>query len=117
MFKILKILFKTILVLAAVLALIAVYSRYIEPYRLTVSELTVENKHLAEGSKDITIAVFADTHFGPYYTLEDFEKAIEIITKDAGTHFDPGLVEIFLQVAPKIEEYFKREEEGYFYWV
>ena len=81
MLKILRILFKTILALVVVFALLTVYSRYIEPHRLTVSDVFIENARMDHDSPGITIAVFADTHFSGYYTLNDFSKVIKAINE------------------------------------
>ena len=81
MFKISKFFFKIILLLIIILVLIFVYARYIEPYRLVTTELTTENKHIANDAGDITIAVFSDTHFNDSgnFTFEHFEKVIDTI--------------------------------------
>lgn len=79
MLKIIKFFFETVLILIVVLALLLVYARYIEPHRLTVTEISIANENLPEGAGDTVIAVFADTHFSDYYTPVNFEKAIAAI--------------------------------------
>ena len=81
MFKVSKFFFKFILILLIIGALIFIYARYIEPYRLILTDLTVQNKNVSEDIGDITIAVFSDTHFNDRgsYTLENFQKAIDAI--------------------------------------
>ena len=79
MSKVLKFILKTALALIVAIMLLAVYSRYIEPYRLTVTEVSATNKNVAANADGITVAVFADTHFSVNYTLKNFEKAINTI--------------------------------------
>jgi putative two-component system response regulator len=38
----------------------------------------------------------------PYKKAWTPEKAVEVIQKDAGTHFDPTLVEAFMDVLPEV---------------
>jgi len=70
---------KALLLLAILVAFIAFYARYIEPYHLTTRQLTVNHQNAPFGYEEITIAVFSDTHFGPYYTLENFENVKSVI--------------------------------------
>ena len=70
----LKLFLRIILILLVIIVLLAVYARFIEPYRLTATEVTINNSAV-----DITVAVFADTHFSNIYTPKDFEKVIDMI--------------------------------------
>lgn len=69
---------KTILILVIVGCLLAsaglVYARFIEPQRLTVKEISDISYSMKE---PITVAIFADTHFGFDYSLEDFQKVVD----------------------------------------
>jgi len=67
------------LIFAAIAALTAAYAGYVEPHRLVSAGLEVDNRKAAAGFDGITVAVFADTHFGKHYTLKSFEKAISLI--------------------------------------
>ncbi|MGI6730899.1 MAG: metallophosphoesterase [Anaerovoracaceae bacterium] len=74
MFKFIINLFRFIIFLVIVSGLVFIYARYIEPQMLKVSEITIHSGYLYEESQGLTIAVFADTHFGDFYTIEDFTK-------------------------------------------
>ncbi|WP_158693516.1 HD-GYP domain-containing protein [Neorhizobium alkalisoli] len=39
-----------------------------------------------------------------YKPAMSHEEAVDIIVRDAGTHFDPGLVAVFARIAPRFEE-------------
>ena len=73
-----KKLFRTLVVFIFLLILAAAalfaYAKYIEPHRLTSETVTVSSPKISEDTK---IAVIADTHFGFFYDLEDFDKVIE----------------------------------------
>ena len=45
---------------------------------------------------DVYDALISDRPYKKAFTHED---AVEIIQKDSGSHFDPGLVEMFLSVS------------------
>jgi len=78
MFKILKFLTIAVLFFVFTAALLVGYARYIEPYRLISTEMTIVNN--ADGSAGrVTVAVFADTHFSDIYTPLHFNKAIDMI--------------------------------------
>lgn len=83
MFKAIGKLFKTIVSIILILILVALltigYACFIEPNRLTVNTLEDTSYSM---KKPITVAVFADTHFGFQYDLEDFEKAIEKVNEN-----------------------------------
>ena len=44
-----------------------------------------------------------------YKKAMSVEDAYAIIEKDSGSHFDPEIVEIFVQLRPQIEEYLKKD--------
>lgn len=83
MFKTIGKLFKTIilLILAGILliGLTACYARFIEPHRLTVKEIGDISYSM---KKPITVAVFADTHFGFEYDTKDFQKVVDVVNKN-----------------------------------
>ena len=67
---------------AAVVALSAVYARYVEPHMLIQKEEEYTSAKLVSLSgKELKAAVFADTHFSDYYTPEDFQKVVEKINE------------------------------------
>ena len=60
-----------IIVLAAAGA--ACYALFLEPHRVTTEDMDISDSEI---HKDMTIAVFADTHFAAgNYTMDDFSKA------------------------------------------
>ncbi len=75
-------LFKTILILIFILCLIGAitvcYAFFIEPNQLKTEEVNISSKKLKE---PVSIAVFADTHFGAGYKLENFDKVIAKINE------------------------------------
>lgn len=50
-------------------------------------------------------AIDALTVTRPYHQASPFEEAIEIITAEAGTIFDPSIVQSFLKTADELKEY------------
>jgi len=48
----------------------------------------------------------------PYKKAFSYEKAVEIIFKGKGTHFDPQLIELFLNVFDEFEKYHLSLKEG-----
>jgi Predicted phosphohydrolases len=86
--KIIKTIFLLILLAVLVLVGIVCYSLFVEPHRLTTENVSISDSEI---SKDITIAVFADTHFASdSYTMKDFNKAVKAIEAT-----DPDII-IFL---------------------
>lgn len=71
--KKLKLVFVPLLIFAI---LIVCYSRYIEPERLVVKEITVETDLYIEKCK---VIFFTDTHFGALYDEKHIERIVEII--------------------------------------
>lgn len=65
-----------LLLIAAILT--AGYSRYIEPERLVVKEITVETALDIEACK---VIFFTDTHFGALYDETHAEKLVEMINE------------------------------------
>ena len=81
----LKFLFKTVIFLIAILSLTVAYSRYIEPCRLIITEISAETgiSAAAVAADSIKVAVFSDTHFSEYYTLDNFKNVIAAINNRA----------------------------------
>jgi len=67
-----------LLIILVILALVGgglvFYAFYIEPHRFSTETYNVKSPKINE---KITVAVFADTHFGHDYDLRDFSKVIE----------------------------------------
>lgn len=57
------------------------YARYIEPFMLEINEVKVESPRIAGSADNLKIVVFGDTHFGEYYSTEDFDKVVAAISK------------------------------------
>ena len=57
----------------------AAYAFYIAPDRLTTEDINVESSLV---SRDIDVAVIADTHFGAGFEAEDFDKVIDKINAE-----------------------------------
>jgi putative two-component system response regulator len=64
------------------------------PYKLSGMDIPLEGRIMAIA--DVYDALVSER---PYKKAFSHEKAVEIITHDSGTHFDPKLVEAFIQVA------------------
>lgn len=66
------------MILLLFIILIVCYSRYIEPERLVVKEITVETEMDIEKCR---IVFFTDTHFGALYDEEHIERIVEMINE------------------------------------
>lgn len=53
------------------------YARFVEPNLLVVKETVVSSPRVGDAAEGLRILVFADTHFGPHYTVSDFRKVVE----------------------------------------
>lgn len=78
MLRAIKRIIKTVFILIIIIVLLSIcgiaYARLIEPQRLEVTHISDTSSSMNES---ITVAVFADTHFGFDYNLEDFQKVID----------------------------------------
>lgn len=76
-------LFKWIFTLIFIVTLISVlcvgYAHFIEPGRLTVKQLQDVSYSMEQ---PVTVAVFADTHFGFQYDMEDFQKVVDKVNEN-----------------------------------
>ncbi len=77
---------KGIKVISSVMAIVlllailcVVYARFIEPNRLTVTTLEDSSSSM---KRPITVAIFADTHFGFQYDTEDFQKVVDKVNEN-----------------------------------
>lgn len=87
MFRVIKNTFRLIVVILILGVLSICYARYIEPQMLQVRDVTITSPHVAGKAENLKIAVFGDTHFGDYYSTEDFDKVLKGIKK-----MEPDLV-------------------------
>lgn len=67
-----------VLIAALMGAGILAYSFFVEPQRLSGTELRMSDPEITES---LSVAVFADTHFGKDYDISDFKKAAEKINE------------------------------------
>lgn len=78
MLRAMKKIIKTVFILVIIFVLLSIcgvaYARLIEPQRLEVTNISDTSSSMNE---PITVAIFADTHFGFDYNLEDFQKVID----------------------------------------
>lgn len=74
-------LFRFILFLMIAGVLVIGYARYLEPHMLHIKKVTVTSQYLPDAAENLKIAVFGDTHFGPYYSADDFDKVLSAIKK------------------------------------
>lgn len=81
MFKLINSLFRILFLLIIIASIAIAYARYIEPHMLQTKEITLKYPDAPEQVNDITIALFADTHFGDYYNLDDFSKVQDSLQK------------------------------------
>lgn len=81
MFKLLKNILRTFLLILIVGLAVICYARYIEPHMLQEKYITIHSDQVSTNAKDLKIAVFGDTHFSDYYTTEEFDKVINGIEK------------------------------------
>lgn len=83
MFRLIWKLIKTIFIMSLLIILLAAgclgYAKFIEPDRLVVKNVSDISYSMKE---PVTVAVFADTHFGFDYSIDDFEKIIDEINSD-----------------------------------
>ncbi len=75
------------------------------PYGLSGTDIPISGRMMA--ISDVYDALVSQRPYKPSYT---HEKALEIITAEAGTHFDPNLVEIFLKVANEFKKVSEQEQ-------
>jgi predicted MPP superfamily phosphohydrolase len=68
-------------------AAIALYGRYVEPFRLRLAHQTIELPRAHAHLDGLTIAFVSDTHVGPHFSASDLERAV-----DAVHRIEPDLV-------------------------
>lgn len=67
--------------LLLVVALLILYSRYIEPYLLSVEEYKIENNRIPKNFDGIKIVHFSDVHYGTVVDLKYLKKIVNLINK------------------------------------
>lgn len=79
LFRLLKFLLQFILVIAILTGSVYAYAKYIEPFSLKENSISVSSPLIGKEADGLTVAVFSDTHFGEFYTVEDFEEVLKSI--------------------------------------
>lgn len=64
-----------------VIALLFLYSKYIEPYNLIIKEYKIENKYLPKSFDGIKIVHFSDVHLGSTVDIKYLDKIVNLINK------------------------------------
>ena len=100
MLRLLKMIFRLLVLLIVAGALLLTYARYIEPRLLVTEEVSIYSDRLASGQKELTVAAFADTHFSDYYTTEDFARVVKKINA-----MEPDLIFFLGDLIDHYDEY------------
>lgn len=64
-----------------IIALLFLYSKYIEPYNLTIKEYKIENEYLPNSFDGIKIVHFSDVHLGSTVDIKYLDKIVNLINK------------------------------------
>ncbi len=64
-----------------VITLLFLYSKYIEPYNLTIKEYKIENEYLPKSFDGIKIVHFSDVHLGSTVDIKYLDKIVNLINK------------------------------------
>lgn len=64
-----------------VIALLFLYSKYIEPYNLTIKEYKIENEYLPKSFDGVKIVHFSDIHLGSTVDIKYLDKIVNLINK------------------------------------
>ncbi|MEG2198828.1 MAG: metallophosphoesterase [Anaerovorax sp.] len=100
MFKFIKGFFRLLIILILLVVLLFTYARFLEPRILKDHPVSILSPRVSENSDGLKIALFADTHFGAFYTVSDFEKVIESINSN-----HPDLVIFAGDLIDKFDDY------------
>lgn len=63
------------------IALIFIYSYYIEPFNLSINEYKIENKDIPNSFDSLKIIHFSDLHYGSSVNLDYVKKIVNLINK------------------------------------
>lgn len=64
-----------------VITLLFLYSKYIEPYNLTIKEYKIENEYLPKSFDGVKIVHFSDIHLGSTVDIKYLDKIVNLINK------------------------------------
>ena len=104
MYHFVRSLFRFMITIFLIAGLLFVYARFIEPFRLQLEEVRVSSSYLSDEADGLRILAFSDTHFGKYYTTEDFTKALAIINEA-----EPDLVIFLGDLIDHYDQYIQTE--------
>lgn len=71
--------FKIVLILIAIIALIIINALFIAPHTIEIREETLVSNKIADNFDDFVIAYFSDLHYGDLTKDDDLDEAINII--------------------------------------
>jgi len=81
------------------------YSRYLEPHRLEINQVTIKHKNIPKSFHGCKIVQFSDTHLGFQYNLEQLKKHIATIN-----NLQPDIIFFTGDLMDKPNQYpFKKE--------
>ena len=83
LFRPIRALFRLIFFIAVICGGVYAYAKYIEPFALTDTSVSVSSPLIPEHADGLTLLAFSDTHFGEFYTVDDFEQVIESINEQS----------------------------------
>jgi len=64
-----------------IIGLLCIYSRYIEPYNLTIKEYKIESSDIPKSFDGVKIVHFTDVHYGRTVDNKYLEKIVDLINK------------------------------------
>ena len=105
MFRFFKGIFRLFILIFIIGLMIFCYAKYIEPFNLKVNEIPAESGNVHESADGLKILAFADTHFGDYYTTEDFSQVLEKIEE-----IEPDMVFFLGDLIDNYSRYTKAED-------
>ena len=83
---------------------ILAYARYIEPFLPRTEQVEITSPCIGENADGLRIVVFADTHFGEYYSTKNFQKVLGRIKAQ-----DPDMVFFLGDLIDHYDEYAQTE--------
>jgi predicted MPP superfamily phosphohydrolase len=81
MLRLIKNIFRIIVLFLIVGGALIFYARYIEPQWLRVKDIEISSPMVSTAADGFKIAVFGDTHFSDYYTPEEFDRVLKSLKK------------------------------------
>lgn len=72
--------FKRLVLCIVIILIVAGYTKYVEPKLLMVKKHDISLKD--EGTQNLKVVQFTDTHLGEFFSLEQLEKVVEKINSE-----------------------------------